>query len=112
MRRTVAAGGRQVGNASEVEETPLRVGQHLDRAFLTSYEPFDLSMRLVASRTGAVVLTHADMADLPLGFGTTQQPYLCASGASPMGHDYLVGASPTRAMVGWPGSWQAVRLGN
>jgi hypothetical protein len=29
-----------------------------------------------------------------------------------MGRDHLVGASPTRAMVGWPGSWQAVRLGN
>ena len=28
------------------------------------------------------------------------------------GRDHLVGASPTRAMVGWPGSWQAVRLGN
>jgi hypothetical protein len=30
----------------------------------------------------------------------------------PEGRDHLVGASPTRAMVGWPGSWQAVRLGN
>ena len=26
--------------------------------------------------------------------------------------DDLVGESPTRAMVGWPGIWQAVRLGN
>ena len=25
---------------------------------------------------------------------------------------HLVGGSPTRAMVGWPGSWQAVRAGN
>jgi hypothetical protein len=33
-------------------------------------------------------------------------------GASPMGRDHLVGGSPTRAMVGWPGSWRAVRLGN
>jgi hypothetical protein len=30
----------------------------------------------------------------------------------PEGRDHLVGASPTRAMVGWPGSWQAVRSGN
>jgi len=30
----------------------------------------------------------------------------------PEGRDHLVGGSPTRAMVGWPGSWQAVRLGN
>jgi hypothetical protein len=30
----------------------------------------------------------------------------------PKGRDHLVGASPTRAMVGWPGSWQAVRMGN
>ena len=33
-------------------------------------------------------------------------------GASPMGRDHLVGASPTRAMVGWPGSYQAARIGN
>jgi hypothetical protein len=31
---------------------------------------------------------------------------------APMGCDHLVGASPTRAMVGWPGSWQAVWLSN
>jgi hypothetical protein len=30
----------------------------------------------------------------------------------PEGRDHLVGESPTRVMVGWPGSWQAVRLGN
>ena len=30
----------------------------------------------------------------------------------PEGRDHLVGGSPTRAMVGWPGSWQAMRLGN
>jgi hypothetical protein len=30
----------------------------------------------------------------------------------PERRDHLVGASPTRAMVGWPGSWQAVRPGN
>jgi hypothetical protein len=30
----------------------------------------------------------------------------------PEGRAFLVGESPTRAMVGWPGSWQAVRLGN
>jgi hypothetical protein len=30
----------------------------------------------------------------------------------PEGRDHLVGESPTRAMVGWPGSWQAVWLGN
>jgi hypothetical protein len=31
---------------------------------------------------------------------------------APTGRDHLVGESPTRAMVGWPGSWQAVRPGN
>ncbi len=30
----------------------------------------------------------------------------------PEGRVHLVGESPTRVMVGWPGSWQAVRLGN
>jgi hypothetical protein len=30
----------------------------------------------------------------------------------PERRDHLVGASPTRAMVGWPGSWQAARMGN
>ena len=30
----------------------------------------------------------------------------------PERRDHLVGASPTRAMVGWPGSWQAVWSGN
>jgi len=30
----------------------------------------------------------------------------------PEGRDHFVGASPTRAMVCWPGSWQAVRPGN
>ncbi len=30
----------------------------------------------------------------------------------PEGRDHLVGASPTRAMVGWPGSWRAARMGN
>jgi hypothetical protein len=30
----------------------------------------------------------------------------------PEGRDHLVGESPTRAMVGWPVSWQAVWLGN
>ena len=30
----------------------------------------------------------------------------------PEGRDHLVGASPTRAMVGWPGSWQAAQLSN
>src|SRR5271156_6239646 len=29
-----------------------------------------------------------------------------------MGCGNLVGGSPTRAMVGWPGSWQAVWLSN
>jgi hypothetical protein len=29
-----------------------------------------------------------------------------------MGCDHLVGASPTQAMVGWPGSWQAIWLSN
>ena len=31
---------------------------------------------------------------------------------APKGRDHLVGASPTRAMVGWPGSWQAAWPGN
>ncbi len=30
----------------------------------------------------------------------------------PEGRVHLVGESPTRVMVGWPGSWQAVWLGN
>jgi hypothetical protein len=30
----------------------------------------------------------------------------------PEGRDYLAGASPVRAMVGWPGSWRAVRPGD
>ena len=30
----------------------------------------------------------------------------------PERRDHLVGASPTRAMVGWPGSYQAARIGN
>jgi hypothetical protein len=30
----------------------------------------------------------------------------------PEGRVHLVGASPTRAMVGWPGSWQEAWLGN
>jgi hypothetical protein len=30
----------------------------------------------------------------------------------PEGRDHLVGASPTRAMVGWPGSYQAALMGN
>jgi hypothetical protein len=30
----------------------------------------------------------------------------------PEGRVHLVGESPTRVMVGWPGSWQAVRMGN
>jgi hypothetical protein len=39
---------------------------------------------------------------------------LCGSAAlvRPERRDHLVGASPTRAMVGWPGSWQAARTGN
>ena len=31
---------------------------------------------------------------------------------APEGRDHRVGGSPTRAMVGWPGSWQAVRSRN
>ena len=38
-------------------------------------------------------------------------PSLCPP-VRPERRDNLVGASPTRAMVGWPGSWQAVRSGN
>ena len=30
----------------------------------------------------------------------------------PERRDHLAGASPARAMVGWPGSWQAARMGN
>ncbi len=33
---------------------------------------------------------------------------LCERLVRPEGRDHLVGESPTRAMVGWPGSWQAV----
>lgn len=39
------------------------------------------------------------------------QAPLCPS-VRPEGRDHLVGASPTRAMVGWPGSWQAAWMGN
>jgi hypothetical protein len=38
--------------------------------------------------------------------------YLRVLRCAPMGCDHLVGASPTRAMVGWPGSWQAAWLSN
>jgi hypothetical protein len=38
--------------------------------------------------------------------------FIRAHPVRPEGRDHLVGASPTRAMIGWPGSWQAVRLGN
>src|SRR5271166_3700278 len=41
-----------------------------------------------------------------------RQQLLRAFRCAPTGCDHLVGASPTRAMVGWPGSWQAVWLGN
>ena len=34
------------------------------------------------------------------------------SSVRPERRDHLVGASPTRAMVGWPGSWQAAWMGN
>jgi hypothetical protein len=37
---------------------------------------------------------------------------ICRLLCAPMGFGNLVGGSPTRAMVGWPGSWQAVRLSN
>src|SRR5271167_1239695 len=33
-------------------------------------------------------------------------------GASPNGRVHLAGGSPARAMVGWPGSWQATLSGN
>jgi hypothetical protein len=36
----------------------------------------------------------------------------CVHLVRPEGCVHLVGESPTRAMVGWPGSWQAVWLGN
>jgi hypothetical protein len=39
-------------------------------------------------------------------------PFSVALRCVPEGRDHLVGGSPTRAMVGWPGSWRAVRLGN
>ena len=38
--------------------------------------------------------------------------FLRAPPVRPERRDHLVGASPTRAVVGWPGSWQAMRLGN
>ena len=37
---------------------------------------------------------------------------ICVLWCVPEGRVHLVGESPTRVMVGWPGSWQAVRLGN
>ena len=48
-----------------------------------------------------------------IGFGRFVPIASCpCNPVRPEGRDHLVGASPTRAMVGWPGSWQAVRLGN
>jgi hypothetical protein len=38
--------------------------------------------------------------------------FICVFWCVPEGRVHLVGESPTRVMVGWPGSWQAVRLGN
>ena len=43
---------------------------------------------------------------------SVKKALLCVLWCVPEGRDHLVGASPTRAMVGWPGSWQAVRSGN
>ena len=37
---------------------------------------------------------------------------LVSFGASPNGRVHLAGGSPARAMVGWPGSWQATLSGN
>jgi hypothetical protein len=37
---------------------------------------------------------------------------ICVHLVRPEGRDHLVGESPTRVMVGWPGSWQEVWLGN
>jgi len=37
---------------------------------------------------------------------------ICVLWCVPEGRVHLVGESPTRVMVGWPGSWQAVWLGN
>src|SRR5271154_2485834 len=48
-----------------------------------------------------------------IGFGRFVPIASCpCNPVRPEGRDHLVGASPTRAMVGWPGSWQAVRSGN
>ena len=50
------------------------------------------------------------------GFRSIRRPpngeNLCVHLVRPERRDHLVGASPTRAMVGWPGSWQAARMGN
>src|ERR1019366_2383545 len=37
---------------------------------------------------------------------------ICVYLVRPERRDHLVGASPTRAMVGWPGSWRAAWMGN
>ena len=49
--------------------------------------------------------------DLLLNFGKPRR-FICGLWCVPEGRVHLVGESPTRVMVGWPGSWQAVRLGN
>ena len=51
-------------------------------------------------------------ANLPKRPGRSAVYLLCETPVRPEGRDHLVGASPTRAMVGWPGSWQAAQLSN
>ena len=48
---------------------------------------------------------HADDAD-------EQEKNVCIRLVRPEGCDHLVGTSPSRALAGWHGCWQAVRLGN
>ena len=51
-------------------------------------------------------------ANLPKRPGRSAVYLLCETPVRLEGGYHLVGASPTRAMVGWPGSWQAAQLSN
>ena len=44
--------------------------------------------------------------------GRSRSESICVHLVRPERRDHLVGASPTRAMVGWPGSWRAAWTGN
>ena len=90
-----------------------------------------IQLKMLASPTpiGGTISGHSD--ETPggsagtglVGGGAANQPAILEPGVAaarefrsalvrPEGRVHLVGASPTRAMVGWPGSWQEAWLGN